>query len=308
MLKTPVAFFIFNRPELARRVFAEIAKAKPARLFVIADGPREDHPDDEGKCAAARAIVEGVNWDCEVLTNYSNYNLGCGRRLATGLDWVFENVEEAIILEDDCLPHPSFFLFCEELLERYRTDERVVMISGDNFQFGRRPSAYSYYFARYIHAWGWASWRRVWRHFDFEMKRWPELRETNWLEDILGDSGAARYWEEILDMTYHGRNDTWDYQWVFACWQQNGLSIAPNTNLVSNIGFDASATHTLDSHSKLANLPGGDMHFPLQHPPAVLRNAEADQFDFQHTCTSDRARRKLSQRIRSKLASLRERG
>lgn len=156
-LKTPVAFLIFNRPDTTRRVFAEIAKARPPKLLVVADGPRADHPDDVEKCAAVRAIIDGIDWDCKVLTNYSDINLGCKRRVSSGLDWVFDTVEEAIILEDDCLPHPAFFRFCEEMLNKYRDDKRIAMISGDNFQFGRKRTEYSYYFSRYPHIWGWAS-------------------------------------------------------------------------------------------------------------------------------------------------------
>src|SRR5665648_587346 len=164
-LKTPVAFIIFNRPETTRRVFAEIAKARPTKLLVIADGPRATHPDDAEKCAVVRAIIDGVDWDCEVLKNYSDVNLGCKRRVSSGLDWVFDTVEEAIILEDDCLPHPTFFRFCEEMLAKYRDDKRIAMISGDNFQFGKKRTEYSYYFSRYTHIWGWASWRRAWDNY-----------------------------------------------------------------------------------------------------------------------------------------------
>ena len=154
MTSTPVAFIIFNRPDTTKRVFAEIAKARPPKLLVIADGPRADHPADVEKCAAVRAIIDGVDWDCEVLKNYSDVNLGCKRRVSSGLDWVFDTVEEAIILEDDCLPHPTFFRFCEEMLEKYRDDKRIAMISGDNLQFGRKRTGYSYYFSRYPHIWG----------------------------------------------------------------------------------------------------------------------------------------------------------
>src|SRR5512139_3287315 len=171
-LKTPVAFIIFNRPDTAERVFAEIAKARPPKLLVVADGPRANRSGEAEKCAATRAIIDRVDWDCEVLTNFSDTNLGCKNRVSSGIDWVFEQVPEAIILEDDCLPHPTFFRFCEELLERYRDDERIGMISGDNFQLGQKRTDASYYFSRYNHIWGWASWRRAWRHYDREASAW----------------------------------------------------------------------------------------------------------------------------------------
>jgi hypothetical protein len=275
-MKTPVAFIIFNRPETTARVFEAIRQAKPPLLLVIADGARTSKPGEAEKCAATRAIIDGVDWDCEVITNYSGVNLGCGKRVSSGIDWVFQEVEEAIILEDDCLPHPSFFQFCEELLEYYRHDTRIMCISGDNFQSGKKYSAASYYFSIYPHCWGWASWRRAWKHYDFEMIKWPEIRDGGWLSSILDSRESLRYWSKIFDNMYKGVIDTWDYQWTFTCWIQNGLSILPEVNLISNIGFGADATHTVEN-SPLANLPVEAVEFPIVHPPFLLRNYEADR-------------------------------
>lgn len=277
-VKTPVILLIFNRPEPTKRVFAEIARVKPIMLLIVADGPRPDRPDDVHKCEAARKIVERIDWPCEVLTNYSDANLGAKRAVASGLTWAFEKVEEAIILEDDCLPHPTFFRYCEELLSRYHDDERIWVISGANHHPGtrRKNYNYSYYFSRYNHVWGWASWRRAWRYFDVDMKLWPEVSSRGWLFDILGDSTAADYWTEIFDCVCRGEIDAWDYQWTFACWIHNGLSILPRVNLISNIGFGDGATHTRDSQSPFANLPVEAMEFPLLHPPFVIRNTQAD--------------------------------
>ncbi len=274
-LKTPIAFIIFNRPDTTKRVFAEIAKALPSKLLVIADGPRADHPNDAEKCAATRTIIDSVDWDCDVLKNYSDVNLGCKRRVSSGLDWVFNTVEEAIILEDDCLPHPTFFRFCEELLEKYRNDERIAQISGDNFQFGRKRTAYSYYFSRYNHIWGWASWRRAWKNYDVNMELWPEIRESGMLRDWLGDKKSAKYWEKIFENTYNGKIDTWDYQWTFACWMQSALTILPKVNLVSNIGFSPDSTHPMNLIS-LDGMKTVSMTFPISHPPYILRDSTAD--------------------------------
>ncbi|MCG7849236.1 MAG: hypothetical protein MIO93_08675, partial [ANME-2 cluster archaeon] len=276
-LKTPVAFMVFNRPEVTKRVFAEIAKAKPPILLVIADGPRSNHPDDAEKCADVRAIIDGVDWDCEVLTNYSNVNMGCKHCPPNGLDWVFDLVEEAIVLEDDCLPHPTFFRFCEELLEKYRNDERIAMISGNNFQFGKKRTRYSYYFSRYPHLWGWASWRRAWKDYDAQMKIWPEIRDGGWLQDILGDKKIVRYWKKLIENTYQGKIDSWDYPWVLACWIQNKLTILPNVNLVSNIGFGSEAVHT-KVRNKFAEIETETMRFPLLNPDYLLRDSKADFF------------------------------
>jgi hypothetical protein len=279
-LKTAVAFLIFNRPETTARVFAEIARARPPRLLVVADGPRAGRPGEAELCRATRAVVERVDWDCEVLTNFAETNLGCQARVSSGLNWVFEQVEEAVILEDDCLPHPSFFPFCDELLERYRDDERVMAVSGDNFQFGRARTPHSYYFSRYPHIWGWASWRRAWRHYDIEMKAWPALRETDWLRSLTSNREEARYWRKIFDLVWSGEKSTWDYQWVFTCWARGGLTALPEVNLISNIGWGAAATHTSAGVSPLGDIPTAEMKFPLRHPERVERNDAADRYTF----------------------------
>ncbi|MBP2629115.1 MAG: hypothetical protein H6Q68_3826 [Firmicutes bacterium] len=293
-LMTPVVFIVFNRPNTTEQVFKEIRNAKPPTLLVIADGPRTDRPGEVEKCTAVRAIIEQVDWDCQVLTNYSDTNLGCRKRVASGLDWVFNIVDEAIILEDDCVPHPTFFCFCQELLKRYRTDERVMTISGNNFQYGRQRTAYSYYFSRYAHLWGWATWRRAWNCYDVDMKLWPEIRDGAWLFDILGSTRpeiregqcqidirrsirVIQYWHNVFEHTYKGRIDTWDYQLVFASWLQNSIHILPNINLVSNIGFGPEATHTKVAN-RCANLSVTGMEYPLYHPQFVIRDGWADDY------------------------------
>jgi hypothetical protein len=279
-MHTPVALLIFNRPEKTQQLVAEIAKAKPQKLFVIADGPRPMHPEDVAACAAARAVIDHVEWECEVVKQYSEVNLGCGRRPATGISWVFAQVDRAIILEDDCVPHPSFFRFCDELLEKYRDDNRIMQISGSNFQFDRLHSPYSYYFTNLNPTWGWATWRRAWQHYDIAANIWPAFRKTSCVQDIVKNTRAASYWESMFDLAYERRGeiDFWDYQWTLACWAQNGLSIIPSVNLVSNIGFGKDATHTFSSErDKRAYLPSRAISFPLEHPPFVIPNQEADR-------------------------------
>lgn len=277
-LKTPVAFIIFKRPEETTRVFAEIRKVKPPKLLVVADGPRADKPGEDKLCAAARAVIDRVDWECEVLHNYAESNLGCRDRVSSGLNWVFEQVEEAIIIEDDCLPHNSFFYFAQELLERYRHDERIMSISGQNVQFGKQRTDYSYYFSRYTHCWSWASWRRAWQHYDLDMKLWPEIRDGNFLMDVLGDAHAAKSWTKTCQLCYEKNLDTWDYQWTFASFIQNGLNILANVNLAANIGHGAGGTHTDDPSSPYNNMPVEPIAFPLKHPPFVIRDAQADRF------------------------------
>lgn len=300
-MNTPVAFLIFNRPDTTARVFEEIRRARPRRLLVVADGAR--HAEEEARCAESRSVVERVDWDCEVLTNFSDVNMGCKRRVASGLDWVFEQCEEAIILEDDCLPHPTFFPFCGELLERYRDDERIGMICGNNFQQGRKRSPYSYYFSRHVTVWGWASWRRAWRHYDVEMKLWPSLRETSWLDDVLVNPVAVRYWRETFDRTHGGLIDTWDYQLFFSWWAQHSLAATPNANLISNIGFRPDAVHTREVLTTMAELPVEAIEFPLSHPPYMSLDREADHLAFRQICPWIIENQNLYWRLRHRLAA-----
>jgi hypothetical protein len=303
-MHTPVAFIIFNRPDLTERVFAEIARARPEKLLVIADGPRPGCEGEEAKCAATRAIVERIDWPCEVLKNYSNVNLGCGHRPATGLRWVFELVEEAIILEDDCVPHPTFFRFCEELLDRYRDDERVMHISGDNFTSSEKRNAFDYSFSYYTLSWGWATWRRAFQHYDPDIILWAILRKTPWLWEILVHKEAVDYWTRIFDKAHldGDRAGYWDYQWLFACWAQRGLSILPGVNLISNIGYGAHATHTKSSGDPRGDLPTGEMMFPLKHPPCVIRQRDDDDIIFNRV-VRPQGRRSLYQRLREQFAA-----
>lgn len=298
-LKTPVAFIIFNRPDATERVFAEIAKAQPPKLLVVADGPRENRVGEAEKCAATRAIIDRVDWDCEVLANFSEVNLGCKRRVSSGIDWVFKQVEEAIILEDDCVPDPTFFRYCQELLERYRHDQRIGMISGNNFQFGRRRNDDSYYFSKYVHIWGWATWRDRWTgSYDVSMAKWPRIRDEGWLTDMVGNEREAIFWNKIFERVHRGEIDTWDYQWVLANWLEGRSTVLPATNLISNIGFDANATHTTGD-SELANLASEPVIFPLKHPVGVIRNMQADAYS-EKKCFQI----PLAKRIRNKLAGL----
>jgi hypothetical protein len=275
-LTTPVALAIFNRLDTTERVFAAIREARPTQLLVIADGPRADRPGEAEACRATRAIVERVDWKCEVATNFSDVNLGCGPRVVSGLDWVFSQVEEAIILEDDCVPAPSFFPFCQTLLERYRDDPRVMAISGDNFNGGQRRSPYSYYFSKYPYVWGWATWRRAWRHFDHGIPRWPEFRRSAKFAASCQDHGERRYWARRFDQVYGGSRDIWDYHWVHAMWLAGGLNVVPETNLVTNIGVGTGTNVALEDDAVM-NLPVRDL-WDIQHPPEVHVNEAADRY------------------------------
>lgn len=278
-LNTPVALFIFKRPHETARILETIRQVKPPKLFVVADGPRPDREGEAELCAQTRSVIEKVDWDCEVFTDYAPENIGCQKRLSSGFNWVFDTVEEAIIIEDDCLPDLTFYAFAEELLSRYRDDNRVFSITGQNLQFGRKHNDYSYYFSRYPNSWGWASWRRAWKYFDLEIKLWPEIRESNKLTDILRDPQTVKVWKQTFDMCYDRRlNACWDFQWTFANFIHNGLTIVSQTNLVKNMGHGIGATHTSDVNSPYSNMVVEPMEFPLKHPPFMIRESLADQF------------------------------
>jgi hypothetical protein len=271
----PVAVFIFNRPGSVSKVLEAVKKANPPLLFVIADGPRANHPEDKHLVSQARAVVEQIEWPCEVLRAYSDVNLGCDRRIATGLDWVFGIADRAIVLEDDCLPDPTFFPYCEELLERYENDERVQMISGSNVT--GISGSYSYHFSNCYHIWGWAGWARAWRHYDESMLEWPSLRDAGWLRSHLHSRRGAEMAQVFFDGAYAGRLPQWDFYWAFTGWRRNALSIIPRVNLVQNSGYGAGATHQVDGNHPFAGIPARAISFPLRHPPQVKVLRKADR-------------------------------
>ncbi|KIL49923.1 hypothetical protein [Jeotgalibacillus soli] len=276
-MKTPVVFIIFNRPDTTKIVFEKIRDYKPEELFVIADGPRTDRLNETELCKQARDVIN-VDWDCNVTFFYSEMNLGCQKRISSGLDLVFNKVERAIILEDDCVPHLDFFAYCEELLEWYADDTRIMAVSGDNFQNADFNIPHSYYFSLYNHVWGWATWRRAWKHFDVDMNLWPAIKKEGLLKDILDNKFEEYYWENIFEKTYQKQVDSWAYAWTFACWIQNGLTILPKRNLVSNIGFGENATHTKGSDQLTGNLPVYAIEKPFLHPNFIIRNKNSDSY------------------------------
>ena len=279
-MTSPVLFLVFNRPETTWQVFEAIRTAKPRRLYIAADGPRLEREGERASCEEVRKIALEVDWECDVKTLFRDENLGCKIAVSEGLSWFFDHEDEGIILEDDCLPDQSFFSFCKDLLERYRNDTRIMAISGNNFQQGRKRTEYSYYFSRYFHCWGWATWKRAWKLYDGELIAWPEIQKNGFLYDIAnGYEPFVSYWSSIFDKCYAGEIDTWDYQYVLSCWKQSGLIVLPNINLVTNIGFGNEGTHTKGNTSKVANLPAYKIEFPLKHPPYIIRDMVADQYE-----------------------------
>ena len=275
---SPVLFLIFNRPDTTRQVFDVIQKARPPKLYIAADGPRSDRVGEKEKCEAARVIADKVDWNCRVETLFRDKHLGCGVAVSEAITWFFNHEEEGIILEDDCLPEPSFFRFVDELLDCYRHDNRIAVISGDNFQTKPRRDDRSYYFSMFNHIWGWASWRRAWRVYDHGMNDWPTIRDEKWLVDALGSAPAAEYWARLFEETWQGNIDTWDYRWAFSVWREGMITILPKVNLVKNIGFRQDATHTTRSNSVNPSSITQPIDFPLFHPSHMIIDRIADKF------------------------------
>lgn len=280
-MDTPVLFCIYNRPEVTREVFDRIASVKPKRLFIAADGPNQTLPDDTDRVTATRQVTQLVDWDCEIKTSFSPNNLGCRNGMNRAIDWVFRYVDEAIILEDDCLPEPSFFEFCAELLDKYRDDRQVMMISGDNFQV-KKQTEDSYYFSKYGHIWGWATWRRAWRNqHDSAMNDWPKFANTDWLDSHCPDKNEREFWSDNFQNQFEGKIDTWDYAWQYSIWRNSGLVAIPENNQVSNIGFGDGATHTVDSNSRLSKLPTAPID-SIRHPAEIKQNLNADEYTWEN--------------------------
>lgn len=304
MSTAPVLLIAFNRPAHTREVLRALRPVAPPRLYISCDGPRDDVEADRTAVAEVRQMIdEEIDWSGDIFTMYHSRNLGCRDAVVAALDWFFGEVEEGIILEDDCVPAPSFFPFASELLNRYRDNSDIYSISGQGFGSRIKPELPSYVFTRFPHMWGWATWRRSWERYDKAMESWPNRRDSQWLREIgRGDEEFVSYWRARFDDAYSGRIDTWDYQWIYTCWSTDGLSIAPTVNLVKNIGFDEAATHTVNSATRLAHLKCEDIRFPLRHPFEVAVEPAVETFRERRLYALGKS--KLRRRARKQLAFL----
>lgn len=270
MIQTPVIFFIYKRINPTKLVFETISQIKPRNLYIIADGPKNE--EEKYACLNVREVVSKIDWPCNVKRLYSNNNLGVRDRIISGLDWVFEKEDRAIILEDDCLPDGTFFKYCEELLEFYKNHPKVMTISGNNFMFGKKITSDSYYFTKYHHIWGWATWKRAWEQFHSwdPKKSYMDMR-------IFQNHNERSFWSDKVKLIKLNKMDyTWDYQWSLVCMSQKSMCISPNVNLVSNIGFGAEASNS-KFLTKYANIPTYAMTFPLVHPTKMIWNDYSDR-------------------------------
>jgi hypothetical protein len=274
---TPILLLTFNRPDVTARVFQAIRAVRPTRLFIAGDGPRADRAGDQEAVLETQKVVESIDWDCQVVRNYQGTNLGCRLGVSSAISWFFEQVTEGIILEDDCLADSSFFQFCSVLLERYRDDNRVGMVAGTNY-LGETSGQHSYFFSHHCPIWGWATWRRAWVKYDLNMAAWAEFKSEEYMSTVHRNEGIARFFSTIYDLMAENKIDTWDHQWSFTCTRENWLTIIPRRNLVSNIGFSDTATHTKDPANLLANRARFAINSETwSHPGIVLPNPAAEE-------------------------------
>lgn len=276
-MRTAVAMIIFNRPDTTKEVFEAIREAKPPRLYIISDAPRAGRDEEAKKVAETRGYVEDhIDWECEVFKNYADSNMGCKKRVASGITWLFEHEERAIILEDDCVPKQEFFRYCQEMLEKYQDDESVYMVSGTNDLPGYEIKG-DYAFSHFASIWGWGSWRRAWsKHYDIMMSEWPKVREEKKLRSIFSNPLQYKLFVRDADKIHAGLVDTWDLQWVFTILNNDGVGITPKGNLIHNIGCGREdATHTKDNSREVAEY--GEFSFPMTYLDKVEVDKEYEK-------------------------------
>lgn len=273
---TSVLLIIFNRPATTKRVLEAIRDARPAKLYIAADAPRPGNTTDEEKCRLTRAVTEQIDWPCEVKRLYQEQNLGCSLGPRAAFAWFFSQEAEGIILEDDCVPHPDFFVFASAMLERYRNNQRILSINGSNLGYQPKNDD-SYTYSRFMNMWGWATWADRAQTIDYSLKSWKAVNRPLWflykrMRQGLFDTDINwyKYWQHKFDLTVNKEVITWwDWQWIYHQLNRKQLSIVPAVNLVSNIGFDADATHTHETENPAANIPTAAMPLPLQHPAQI---------------------------------------
>lgn len=273
----PVLFLVFNRLDATTIVFKSIKDIRPIRLYIASDGPRcHVHGDTEKVQAVREFILKNIDWDCEVRTLFQKENIGCGPNIKSSIDWFFSLESKGIILEDDCVPSKSFFYFCADMLDRYENDNRVSMISGTNHLSEQYVSPNDYLFSKYKACWGWATWSRSWVNMDFDMA-W---RKSNQNHDIVNNMGYSKrsqsHWLNALRLIDEGKVSAWDWQWYFSISSMNQLCIFPKKNLVANIGFGDSATHTKSSKKK-CYLKVEELDAPFKHPAYVVPDSQYDK-------------------------------
>ena len=294
-LSTPVLLIGFNRIGPLRQVFEAIRTARPPKLYFACDGPR--NAEEVARCEEVRALVKEVDWPCEVHTRFNAENMGLRKGVSSAIAWFFEYELEGIILEDDTLPVPSFFRFCQELLEKYRNDQRIWVIMGNNLMedwTGQHDGSYYYSAHGYGAPWGWASWRRVWQHYDVDMGQWPALSTSPGLKGFFLSDGETRDVHDMFDHVHKGRMNSWSYQLDITRIANHGLNILPEINLIDNVGFGEDGTHTVSLADPRNKRTAKDMVFPMVHPRFMMIDTARDLAYFERfigTTSKDRMKR-----------------
>jgi len=274
-MNTPVVIFIYQRTNNWTALARVLSQVKPLTIYLVADGPKNSM--EKIETDKARVGLESlINWQCQIHKNYAKTNLGLKERFRTGIDWVFQSTDRAIFLEDDCIPDPTFFKFCDELLDKYKDDERIFSISGNNFQFGKSRSKDSYYYSKYPHIWGWATWKRSWDKYDGNISDWGDRRKSDWLRDSTSGFIISKFWKYIFDRLSAGKINTWDYQLTYASFKSRGLNIIPSVNLVTNVGYGKYSTN-IKSKNQTIGVEAVPMAFPLVHPINLAIDDECDR-------------------------------
>jgi hypothetical protein len=277
-MNVPVLYLLFNRPDHTRQSFEALRKIKPAFLYIGADGPRDGNEWDVRACAEVRNIVKEISWPCEVKTLYREKNLGTKYAVSSAIDWFFSQVEEGIVMEDDCIPHLDFYRFVAAMLGKYRDNPNIMQINGTNLLQGKRiVKDSSYYFSNFCHPWGWATWKRAWLRNDIEMKDFPEYPKEKLLQALSYDPLVMNYWYSHLSQAYKAKTKSWDYQWFFAFWKNNGIAITPARNMVTNIGFDELGTNTFSKFNRFSKMKSYAMK-EIIDPKSIIVNQEADRY------------------------------
>lgn len=279
MFETPIIFIVYNRPKQTSLSFECIRSAKPKTLYLIADGPNSQKPTDTKNCQLVREIISKINWKCQVYQNFADENLGLKNRVVSGLDWAFQKTDSAIILEDDCVPHNDFFFFAEAMLNRYRHSDDVATINGANFQNGIQRGDGTYYFSKYNHCWGWATWSHVWQSNSTNMEFWEKWRKTDDWESCFQNPIERNYWQKVFDDLYQNDRNTWAIPFTGSLWYKNLKSVTPNANLVSNVGFGPDGVHTKSRFNHLSKIPSYSIS-KIRHPSVVTLDRDADAYTF----------------------------
>ena len=280
MFKVPILFLAYNRPEITKITIKNIKKIRPYKIYISIDGPKKNKK-DKLKVQAVRKILKKFNKKTFVKTKINKTNLGCKKSNLNALNWFFAKEKMGIVIEDDCLVDKNFFKFCNLMLKKYKNNKKIYCISGSNFQ-AKKIFKESYYFSKYNHCWGWATWRDRWKNNDGNIKFWPRFKNSIEWKNLHFDNIEMRYWTKIFDNIYNNKIDSWAYPWTLSVWKKNGITITPTSNLVKNIGFGIDSTHAKFADKEVSYLNKSILSKNFTHPKLIKINKKADEYVFNY--------------------------